>query len=48
MDAVKAGFKSFVILDAVRAVHTPTGSNAAVAAMRAQGVEMIFSKDLIC
>jgi nicotinamidase/pyrazinamidase len=48
LDAVQAGFQSFVILDAVRAVHTPEGSNEAVAAMRARGVGMIFSGELVC
>jgi nicotinamidase/pyrazinamidase len=47
LDAVKAGFQSFVILDAARAVSMPEGSNAAVAAMRARGVEMIFSHELV-
>jgi nicotinamidase/pyrazinamidase len=47
LDAIAAGFQTFVILDAVRAVNAPEGSNAAVAAMRAAGVEMIFSGDLV-
>jgi len=47
IDAARAGFQTFVILDAVRAVHAPEGSNAAVAAMRARGVEMLFSHELV-
>jgi nicotinamidase/pyrazinamidase len=48
LDAVKEGFQTFVVLDAVRAVHAPEGSNEAVAAMRTSGVEMIFSQELLC
>ena len=47
LDAVRKGFRCFVLLDAVRAVHTPEGSNAAVAAMRLAGVEMIFSHEMV-
>ncbi len=47
LDSIQAGFQTFLILDAVRAVHMPEGSTKAVADMRSAGVEIIFSQELL-
>lgn len=47
LDSLQAGFSTFLILDAIRAVNTPRGSTQAVAAMRAMGAEIVTARELL-
>ena len=47
LDAVQAGFKTFVVLDACRGIDKPSGTvEKALAQMRAAGVEVVNSSDI--